>query len=510
MSVKIAAWLCAIVALICAPLAVADPATPDEWRAAASRDLDSIRDMVVQNTPIGAGVAGPDYSAWLTQGYGEAQARLPQVNDRSGYYYLLAGYVNGFHDPHLSLAPAQALGAPRWPGFIATRQRDDVVVYWRDPADANAPPLGARIISCDGQPLDTLIQREVYAFVIDPRLPESHRRATPRLFLDVGNPFAPPPQACVFEMGGVQRTITLAWRALPNPPAAFNAAYSDAGLGSSATFGVTTPAPGVTWIGAPSFLPDAQTAPLLGAMMNEVATRAAEIRDGRAIVIDLRGNRGGSSDGGQRLAQGIFGADYLARQPLANPGGAALWRASESNLAYWQEFARVLGLQDNPSIRANAQAAEVVRGMSHALIHHEPLWRQGAEGSPVGGGITQHRPHGTSPIPAHVYVLSNGSCLSACLDFVDVVLQIPGVTLIGAPTSADPLLSDVRSEPLPSGQARFIFAQKLMLGRGRAAMEYYTPDIAYDGPWTDEAVRAWVMGVVNTRITASAAAPTAH
>lgn len=486
--------------------ASADPSSAAEWRNAATQDLDAIRSIIVTDTPVGAGAAGPSYDAWLAQGYAQAQARLSQVQDRISYFYTLAAFVNGFHDPHLSLSPNQALPAPRWPGFVASRQRDEIVVSWRDAGDASAPPLGARVVSCDGQSPDALIERDVYAFTIDPRLPESKRRATPRLFLDVGNPFAPAPQACVFNINGAERTITLAWRPLPNPPAPFNTAFSDAGLGPSALFGLTHPADGSAWIGAPTFLSDTQSGIPLGAMMNDVVTHAAEIRAGRAIVIDIRGNRGGSTDWGQRLAQSIFGASYIAQRPLPNPSGAALWRASVGNLQYWQNFHHELILQANPNLRANAQANDVSSGLARAVARHEPVWREGSNTqSPASGGLTQRRPHGASPIPAHVFVLSNGSCVSACLDFLDVVLQIPGVTLLGAPSSADTLLADVRSSPLPSGQARFSFAQKMMIGRGRAAMEFYAPDIAYDGPWTDEAVRAWVMGIVTSQTTASAA-----
>lgn len=494
---KRAGALAALVAwALAGGMAFADPQTPAEWRAAAAQDLDAIRTHISADTPVGAGAAGPAYDAWLQQGYAEAQARLPRVEDRNGYYYALAAYVNGFHDPHLSLSPNQALPAPRWPGFIATLQRGDVVVSWRDPNDTAAPPLGARIVSCDGESLEALMQRTVYAFVIDPRLPESRRRATPRMFLDAGNPYAPPPRACAFDGPGGARTVTLAWRALPNPPAAFNAAFSDAGLGPSATFGLSTPAPGVAWVGAPTFLAEGENGSALGTLMDTLRTHGAELRSGRAIVIDLRGNRGGSSDWATRLAGAVFGDDFIARRPLANPSGAALWRASTGNLAYWQAFQTRLERQRNGTTRSNAQSHEVTNGLSRALDRREPLWRQGASNSPPGGGITQRRPRGQSPIPAHVYVLSNGSCASACLDFADIVLQIPGVTLIGAATSADTLLADVRSETLPSGQARFLFAQKIMAGRGRAALEYYEPDIAYDGVWTDEAVRAWVLQTI--------------
>ena len=247
-------------AALSASSALADPSSAAEWRNAAAQDLDAVRNIMVTDTPVGAGAAGPSYDAWLTQGYAQAQARLPQVQDRISYYYTLAAFVNGFHDPHLSLSPNQALPAPRWPGFVATRQRDDVVVSWRDGGDATAAPLGARVISCDGQSLDALIERDVYAFTIDPRLPESTRRAAPRLFLDVGNPFAPAPQACVFNINGAERSVTLRWRPLPNPPAPFNTAFSDAGLGPSATFGLTHPGDGIAWIGAPTFSPTRRAA----------------------------------------------------------------------------------------------------------------------------------------------------------------------------------------------------------------------------------------------------------
>ncbi len=475
--------------------AFAQPTTPEQWRAATAQDLDAIKAIISADTPIGAGAAGPTYDQWLTQGYAEAQARVPHVENRAGYFYALAAYVNGFHDSHLSLSLLQSLPAPRWPGFIVTRQGDAFQVSWRDSADAAVPDVGAEILSCDGQTLDALFERNVYAFVVNARLPEARRRAAPRLFLDVGNPFADMPHACVFRTGVATSTVTLNWRALPNPPGAFNLAFSDAGLGPAAVVGLDTSTPGVAWVGAPTFAAGAQS----GTVLHQVEIHP-EIRNGRAIVIDLRGNTGGSSDAAQELARTVFGAEYVSHMPLPNPGGAALWRASAGNLAYQQDIGDELERRRTSSTRANAWSREVLRGLSRALSRGEPTWRQGSDASVAGGGISQRRPQGgTSPVAARVYVLSNGSCASACLDFADIALRIPGVQLIGAPTSADGLLADVRSETLPSGEARFAFAQKMMLGRGRGAFEYYTPDVAYSGPWSDAAVRAWVMQLINTQ-----------
>src|SRR5690606_12075864 len=93
--------------------------------------------------------------------------------------------------------------------------------------------------------------------------------------------------------------------------------------------------------------------------------------------------------------------------------------------------------------------------VSAAVERGQPIWRQREDGQdgpiPVGGGLTQRRPQGASPLPAQVYVLSNGTCASACLDFSDIVLHVPGVRLIGADTAADGLLMEVRQQQLSSG-----------------------------------------------------------
>jgi hypothetical protein len=102
---------------------------------------------------------------------------------------------------------------------------------------------------------------------------------------------------------------------------------------------------------------------------------------------------------------------------------------------------------------------------------------------------------GTSPFPATVYVLTNGTCASACLDFADIALNMPGVVHIGAETGADGLLMEVRSMDLRSGRGSLSLPIKVVRGRARGNLESYTPDVSFDGPWTDEAVRAWVLSL---------------
>lgn len=92
-------------------------------------------------------------------------------------------------------------------------------------------------------------------------------------------------------------------------------------------------------------------------------------------------------------------------------------------------------------------------------------------------------------------MLSNGTCASACLDFADIVMHIPGTQLIGMDTAGDGLLMEIRDQTLPSGLARVNLPLKVYRGRARGALEAYHADIAYDGVWDDLAVRNWAIEV---------------
>lgn len=378
--------LAALIALAASSAsAAAAPVTPAQWRIAAETDFAALRDIVIADTPIGAGVAGAEADAWLAQGYDEGRARAARVVDRAGYRDVLAAYARGFGDPHL--------------------------------------------------------------------------RVEARGFSSVG--------------------------AL--------------GVGASATWGLTQPAPGIVWIGVPSFADDDPrlAGPRLPALIAEIEAQGASFRAGRAIIIDLRGNAGGATAYARGLARAVFGARVINRVPPANQGGA-LWRVSAANAAYWRDERARLAARFGANSASGRWARGVEQGLARALERGEPIWRQGARRTGASGGLTRRRPHGGArPFPAYVFVLSNGSCISACLDFADIALHVPGVLLTGVATAGDGLLAEVRAVTLPSGEASIVIPQKLMLGRGRGAMEVYQPDIAHFGTWDDASVRGWVIALAD-------------
>lgn len=469
------------------------PQTPEAWRAAAESDLEALRMYLREDTPVAIDTENPRMQRWFGRGYREARQRVRRVTDQPSYFYALAPYTNGFQDPHLSLSSIVPLSVARWPGFIVTARGEDTIVTYSE--GGGVPAEGARVVSCDGKALSRLRENTVFPFTMNPQLARDRRAAHTRLFLDRGNAFAPAPSRCVFEQNGQRTRLALNWRDVPGD--AYWTRYNIATNGPGAEFGVTTPTEGVTWIGVPTFGNDAGE--LLRALVTEVTANAEAIRNGRAVIIDVRGNGGGNSEWGVELTRALWGAEVLAAIPDDTPGGATDWRVSQRNLDYINGFAPQLTEQFGEYSQMALWARAVQDGYTGALQRNEPMWRQrDAEQTgpvPQGGGYTLRRPQGPSPIPARVYVLSNGSCGSACLDFADIVLHIPGVQLIGMDTSGDGLLMEIRDQALPSGLARVNLPLKVYRGRSRGALEAYRADVTYDGVWDDVSVRNWAIGI---------------
>ncbi len=466
------------------------------WSARTLIDLAAARQKLWDNTPIPYDAENPQYAKWGIDGFAEAEKRAGRVTDRAGYFYTLAAYINGFADPHIQISLKGDQLKPRWPGFIVSRAGDVAEVVHRDPADANAPPEGAKIVACDGKPVAALLDERIFPFRLDKRLADDRRIAMSRLFIDRGNPFAPPSVTCRVENNGTARDMTLGWRNAPPKEDPWWEKVQAAGVGPKAAWGVSEPVPGVTWIGVPTFSSDDENFPKLDALIKAVEAKGAAMRDGRAIVIDTRGNGGGNSSWADKLAAAIFTDEVLAHHKAPEREQAVDWRGSEANAAYWHDWAGQMAKEFGPLSLNRFMAHAIAWQTRRMASHNPPMWRLGSCKPGRSGGFSKMRPKGKGPFAAHVYFLSNGSCGSSCLNFADTVLMVPGVTVLGSATSADGAYMEVRSETLPSGEAELTFPQKVERGAGRAPGEAYEADIPYEGLWSDEAVRTWALAKV--------------
>jgi hypothetical protein len=63
----------------------------------------------------------------------------------------------------------------------------------------------------------------------------------------------------------------------------------------------------------------------------------------------------------------------------------------------------------------------------------------------IAGAALMASPPPPNPVTDRVYLLADGGWDSACLDFADVMRNLPGVVQIGEPTAADALCIDINT-----------------------------------------------------------------
>ncbi|MEO6080046.1 MAG: S41 family peptidase [Steroidobacteraceae bacterium] len=491
-----------LTALVCmlAPAFAAEARTygsaDTDWKALTLRDVDAMHALLRDNTPITFDTENPAYARWLEEGHAVAQDRAAKVIDEAGYLYTLNAYANGFHDPHFTVQ-LDLPSATRWPGFIAVERGDAAVVVQRDAQDPSAPALGARIESCDGQPLSALVQSRVLPFSVAAGPPD--RWALHNLFLDQQNPFAQLPASCSVRTGEQSAELPLQWRGISGVQDTFTEDLTETIFGRAAAWGLSEPSPGVFWIGVPTFLPTEEATPQMRALIAAIKARGDEMRHARAIIIDTRHNSGGYAFWARQLSEAIFTPKVLKNASRATPARRVAYelRVSPGNLKYKREKLQRIGSDLSAAQRRDASSeADMIQ---RAIARKTPMLREGGKWASVSGGMTAQRPRGRkSPFPAQVYFLSNGSCLSACLLFADQALMVPGVRLIGSATGGDTPYIDIREEKLPSGLATLSLPQTVMRGRGRGAMESYAADIPYIGSWDDASIRAWTLSLIQS------------
>ncbi|MCC2955743.1 hypothetical protein LK542_08960 [Massilia sp. IC2-477] len=445
------------------------PSTAQAWRAAALRDVDAGYRVTLANH---AGAHDPHNPAFLrnlraARAHGAALAA--KVNDGSGYIAALLGFSNRIHDGHAGVYPSfdfDAVKPAEWPGFVAA-WRGDLFVY---ASEDGAAREGERIVSCDGKPARRLLAQNVFAFLGRPKEEGQWWSQARNLFTDFGNPFAPRPQRCVFELDGRQVERVLAWRTIPDSRTPL---LRDSVAGATLPVGLSEPRKNLFWVAMPTFQPSDKERAAYRAINEQVRKERERFLGADAVVVDLRRNQGGSSSWSEEFAKALWGDAELKRRDDARNRKVEVWyRASPGNIAYYQQ-----GKEKDIARGETASAqwwAEREAAMRKAQAAGKPYYISKDEQN-EGSGTVQQAP--AAPFTRPVYVIVPGNCASACLDAIDYFKLFPNTKLVGAPSSADSTYMEVRVEPLPGGLARVIVPTKLYVNRPRGNGEFYRPDI---------------------------------
>lgn len=477
----------------------ATAAAPAEnpWASLLRGDVEAMHRVLLENHPGAVDALNEGFSQWLEAGYRQALDRAKSCNSYEGYRFALEAYGFGFKDGHLGAWADLRPESVRWPGFMLGWQSDSgrgggklvVRVVDEGKPGEGRPVIGSEVISCDGKTPRELLERDVFPFSISPELESGWIMAAPMLLVDEANPWRGPlPQACRILENGVARDHVLRWRQIDY--GAFRENRGTARGRPKVDFVIRPFGERGVWVGMPSF--SASRESTVAALKAAIA-RAPSWRDRDPIVFDVRTNGGGSSLWGEQMLEALYGKDFLASrlQPLFAKEYVE-WRVSSGNLQFLNTQISTITRVSGAGSEAETYIQSTVAALARALAEGKSLWREpkAEQKRPV----TLRLP--TNPVAGRVFLLTDGDCGSACLDFADRVRALPGAQHVGRTTAADSVYMELRNLPLPSGIARLAFAMKVYRNRPRGNNQPYVPHHIWKGNIADTtALERWILSL---------------
>ncbi len=479
--------------MIAAGAAASSPtAEAERWQAMARADLDAIHARITDAHP---GVIDPDnpgFKSWLEVGYEQAIAHIPYVVSYDTALAAVRYYTVGFEDGHLIYSdniredfPILVTG---W--YVRWTDGEYRVVTTLPEWRLALPPVGAVWTGCDGRAAEDVLRNVVGPFT-DRREGESSRqiRATS---LWKQPPLAESLRVCSFRTAaGDSLQLPVAYQ--PVSTQQFFAALSDVSDGSARAANGFDDADGVLWVRAGNFNLRANSTDREA--LDTVLAGLRRARGFRAVVFDARGNRGGDSSIGDRIFEAASGGLEFDQSDLdALPRYYARWRVSAHLVDFLDSATdRLTALYGADSPRVADHLAFRDRVVA-ARVAGESWVEQDAGRKITRDDVTARGGH-LRRTDARVALLTDRRCVSACLDFADLVLRVPGVVHVGETTGADSVYMVGSSYELPSGNV-LVMPVKVWLNRTRGNNEPLVPAIPVDLDADEASVRRDVLRAI--------------
>ena len=456
------------------------------WIDIALADIDAIYQLIRENHPGPVDEQNPGYRKSMESNYQEARDLAKDVENYDGYYFAVKYFADSFNDGHISLRDTVAKKRYSWPNFAVVLVGKEFVVQHAEAASGEKyPQVGDRVLTCDGRNPHDMLQEDIKKYYGVDGLVAEDVMDSPHLFIDYGNPFIERPNECQFSRDAETFSATLNWKSISSEKMD-SIRKQMTGL-NRPDYGVTKFSENAYWITLPSFQTSGENTKQLKRLIKTVGEMAETLQKADTIVFDMRGNTGGNSSWGDQILRTLWGKEILDH---AGRGWSFIdWRVSEGNIRankYYADLYLEIEGEGGGRVKyfgglATALQKEMDAGNTFYRITNK----------------TTTKDQKPEPPEAKVFLLTNYTCFSACLDFADAVRSIPGATHIGSPTRADAIYIDNWAEPLPSGLERLSYSMKVYRGRIRGHNEPYIPHITYEGgDWSTSALQLWVSSLI--------------
>jgi len=468
----------------------------------AERHLDFVHQSINEMHPAILEPDATEFLAWHKNGYQKARELLPQVHTEADEAALLRFYMAGYQDSHLigylDKRPFTKLDARKdlWTGWLLKATNTGYEVTYRKEGDAY-PPARAKLISCDGHAIDELLH-EHYAPYFDIRWQILGARDYAAKALTLDRSFEgvlnrPELTSCDFLIENKAKNFPLEWLPVSDDESiAINASYQYKYHLPS----LFEPTPNTVWIRARDF---ALYTPEAAHSQTKLLEKITSTQEKNLFVVDTRGNSGGSPTHGFNILDAIMSRDEKAATYLANQyeyktqGSNALFRAS------WQFYW---------SYDYMLKKLIAIYGEDHPELQYTKDFHIRLKNTLDTGKQTlsqRETPDESNPIPQpndkwesniKLVLITDKTCVSACLDFVDKAKLVPNLLHLGEPTNADTVYTEIAQMQSKYLEETYNFSVpiKKWNKRLREDNQPYIPDIVYEGDMNDDAaLQQWVL-----------------
>lgn len=482
--------LAAMIATILLPQG--NTSDPNAWEYLIKQDLTQVYESVRSNHPGYVDTENPNFQDWLVKGYEQGMASAKDAHSPGDAMTILSTYFAGFADTHFHITFNYQPKHQKWAGLVIKKQAAYFRVHYADESwPTLLPPVSSILLSCDGRPADIIMREDVLQYTFS----NSHLNFikvwnAPKLFIDDGIGKRHELQSCVFRVNGANEVFKMTWEDI-STKALFLKTQTPSRTGQFAIDEIT---PKHIWVTLPNFSPDEQEQ----AALRSIIMGIEAARDATLIVFDVRGNDGGNSQWGFDLLNALHGKAYVDTiNKRQSDTEYAMWRASPENHNHLNKLLPDLDRQFGKASGIYKEVSDLSSRMKMAISTKLSLIRQDIE--PKKKNINpSHEAHPLTQ--AKIVLLTDSHCASACLDFADLLLALPGVIHAGQETAADSQYTDVRFIDLPSGLGSYSLPQKVIRGRPRRPDQSYIPEFEYEGDISNtEKLKAWILDLEHAK-----------
>ncbi|WP_016954536.1 S41 family peptidase [Catenovulum agarivorans] len=407
-----------------------------------------------------------EFIAWWHNGDKLVEEKLPLVKTQHDATALLNYYILGYKEPHMSARrytkcklclripltrvflvnftdTESDLSYAKWSGFFVDLVEDEFIVgHTSQNWPIDLPPAGAKLQSCDQQKAHHIYHQKILPY-IDQRAQIDTSSATALFTFSFPHLYPILAQQhfsnCQFQLiDGSLKNYALTWQGaegLKQTKDDWQNLGKKLNQGKKPQLGIENKSD-LTWVSVPSFTLSSKKV----AHYNTVLKQVQQLTDDDTLVVDLRGNQGGSLYYMAQLIQSIYPSITSLRytgtaEPIAHV------KASKQLIEFYQHHLNLFEQAEQNTIPPKKQfELDTISRLSRLLKNHknakQALVLTKQQQSELFSYIYQENTR-QQDFAGKVILLTAQDCFSACLTFVDLLRTKDQVVHVGKTTNAD-------------------------------------------------------------------------